>query len=68
MFRQYHAQRRQGGNNPLGVGVISIGTILYIQDEGWWRDRYRGASTCRNPWIVEAFLNPNFLLSITATH
>jgi hypothetical protein len=57
MIRQYHAQRRRGGPNPLGVGVIPAGAIFYIQDEGWWRDRYRGAPICRNPWIVEAFLN-----------
>jgi hypothetical protein len=57
MIRQYHAQRRRGGPNPLGVGVIPAGAIFYLQDEGWWRDRYRGAPTCRNPWIVEAFLN-----------
>lgn len=57
MIRQYHAQRRRGGPNPLGVGVIPVGAIFYIQAEGWWRDRYRGAATCRNPWIVEAFLN-----------
>jgi hypothetical protein len=57
MIRQYHAQRRRGGSNLLGVGVIPVGAIFYLQDEGWWRDRYRGAPICRNPWIVEAFLN-----------
>ena len=57
MIRQYHAQRRQGGNNPLGVGIIPVGAIFYLQDQGWWRDRYRGRPICRNPWIVEAFLN-----------
>ena len=57
MIRQYHAQRRRGGPNPLGVGVIPAGAIFYLQDEGWWRDRCRGAPICRNPWIVEAFLN-----------
>jgi hypothetical protein len=57
MIRPYHAQRRQGGNNPLGIGVIAVGTIVYLQDEGWWRDRYRGAPIRRNPWIVDAFLN-----------
>ena len=57
MFRQYHAQRRQGGDNPLGVGVIPTGAIFYIQDQGWWRDRFRGAPVRRNPWIVESFLN-----------
>ena len=57
MYRQYHAQRRRGGPNPLGVGVIPVGATFYIQDEGWWRYRWRGAPCCRNPWIVEAFLN-----------
>jgi hypothetical protein len=57
MIRHYHAPRRQGGNNPRGIGVIDVGTIFYLQDEGWWRDRYRGAPICRNPWIVTAFLN-----------
>lgn len=57
MIRQYFAHRRRGGNNPLGVGVIPVGAIFYIQDEGSRRDRYRGAPICRNPWIVEAFLN-----------
>lgn len=58
MIRQYHAHcRRQGGDNPYGVGVISIGSIYYLQDDYYWRDRFRGSPTCRNPWIVEAFLN-----------
>jgi hypothetical protein len=57
MIRQYYAQRRQGGNNPLGVGIIPAGAIFYLQDDGWWRDRYRGKPISRNPWIVEAFLN-----------
>jgi hypothetical protein len=57
MIRQYHAQRRRGGNNPHGIGIIAVGTIFYLRDEGWWRDRYRGAPICRNPWIVTAFLN-----------
>ena len=57
MIRQYGAQRCRDGHNPLRVGVIPVGAIFYIQDEGWWRDRYRGAPVCRNPWIVEAFLN-----------
>ena len=57
MIRHYHAQRRQGGVNPLGVGVIAAGNIVYLQDKGWWRDGYRGRPICRNPWIVTAFLN-----------
>lgn len=57
MIRQYYAQRCRGGHNPLRVGVIPSGAIFYIQDEWWWRDRYRGRPVCREPWIVEAFLN-----------
>jgi hypothetical protein len=56
-MRQYGAQRRRGGHNPLRVGVVAAGTIFYLQDESWWRDRYRGRPVCRNPWIVAAFLN-----------
>lgn len=57
MFRQYYAQRARGGHNPLCVGVIPVGAIFYLQDESWWRDRFRGRGVCRDPWIVEAFLN-----------
>ena len=57
MIRQYYAQRCRGGDNPLRVGVIPAGAIFYLQNEGWWRDRFRGAPVCRNPWIVESFLN-----------
>jgi hypothetical protein len=57
MLRQYFASRFMGGNNPLRIGTIAVGNIYYIQDNGWWRDRYRGAPICRSPWIVEAFLN-----------
>ena len=57
MIRQYYAQRRRGGPNPLGVGVIAIGSLYYLQDEGFFRDRSGGRAICRTPWIVEAFLN-----------
>jgi len=57
MIRQYRAQRRRGGDNPFGVGVISVGSIYYIQEDCYRRDRFGGRPTCRNPWIVEAFLN-----------
>ena len=57
MIRQYRSQRRRGGDNPLGVGTIPVGAIFYIQEDGWWRDRYRGKPICRNPWMVVAFLN-----------
>jgi hypothetical protein len=57
MIRQYYAQRCRGGYNPLRLGVIPCGAIFYIQSDCWWRDRYRGRPICREPWIVEAFLN-----------
>ena len=57
MNRQYGAQRWQGSSNPLRVGTIPAGAVFYLQDDRWWRDRHRGAPTCRNPWIVEGFLN-----------
>lgn len=57
MLRQYYAQRARGGHNPLRVGVIPVGAIFYLQNESWWRDRYRGHAVCRDPWIVEGFLN-----------
>ncbi|WP_174511239.1 hypothetical protein [Methylocella tundrae] len=58
MNRQYRApSRRQGGDNPYGVGVISVGSTYYLQEDHYWRDRFRGRPLLRNPWIVEAFLN-----------
>ena len=57
MIRQYGAQRRQGGCNPLGVGVIAAGSIYYLQDRGFFDSRFGGDAVCRDPWIVEAFLN-----------
>ena len=57
MIRRSYAQRYRGGYNPLRVGVIPGGAIFYIQNDCWWRDRYRGQPVCREPWIVEAFLN-----------
>ncbi|MDJ0390197.1 hypothetical protein QMO56_18970 [Roseomonas sp. E05] len=60
MIRQYFAQRCQGGMNPLCVGVVALGSIYYLQDEGFFRDRFGGRAVCRNPWIVEAFLNGQY--------
>jgi len=57
LIRQYGAQRSMGGHNPLRVGVIPVGAIFYLQDDGWWRDRFRGKAICRTPWIVECFFN-----------
>ena len=57
MLRQYYAQRARGGHNPLRVGVIPVGAIFYLQNESWWRDRFRGPGVCREPWIIDAFLN-----------
>lgn len=57
MMRQYYAQRARGGDNPLRIGVIAVGSIYYIQDESFFRDRYGGCAVCRTPWQVEGFLN-----------
>jgi hypothetical protein len=52
MLREYHAGRRQSGRNPLGVGVIAVGSIDYLQDREFfyrlaggravWRNRHTG--------------------------
>ena len=57
MIRQYKAQRRRGGANPLGVGVIAVGSIYYLQDRSFFDSGCGGDAICRNPWIIEAFLN-----------
>ena len=58
MMRQYFARRRRGGTNPLGVGVIAVGGIYYVQDAAYFRDRHACRRAVRKePWIVEAFLN-----------
>ena len=57
MIRQYGAQRSQGGDNPLRVGVVAAGSIFYLQDEAFFRDRHGGTAVCRTPWIMEGFLN-----------
>jgi len=56
-MRQYGAHRRRGGYNPLGVGVVAVGSVFYLQDEGFFRDRYGGRAVCRDPWQLIAFLN-----------
>ena len=57
MIRQYGAQRHQGGDNPLRVGVVAVGSIFYLQDEAFFRDRHGGTAVCRTPWMVEGLLN-----------
>ena len=57
MIRQYGAQRFLGGSNPRRIGVIPVGAVFYLQDDWWWRDRFRGKPICREPWIVTAFFN-----------
>ncbi len=54
-MRHYGAQRRRGGANPLGVGVIAVGAAYYLQDPGWLGDRCPGPPVCRVPWQVEGF-------------
>ena len=60
MIRQYFAQRCQSGTNPLRVGVVAVGSIFYLQDEGFFRDHHGGRAVCRDPWIVESFLNGQY--------
>ncbi len=57
MIRQYYAQRARGGDNPLRVGVVAVGSLFYLQDNGFFRDRYGGTAVCRTPWQVLGFLN-----------
>ena len=57
MMRQYGASPRRGGYNPLGVGVIAVGALYFLQDEGYFRDHHGGRAVCKAPWQVEAFLN-----------
>lgn len=57
MLRQYYAQRRCGGNNPLGVGVIGVGSVYYLQEPDCLRPSSGRPTTFRVPYIVEAFLN-----------
>ena len=57
MIRQYGAQRRRGGANPLGVGVIAVGSSYYVQDERHFRDRCSLSPICKEPWQVEGFTN-----------
>ncbi len=57
MIRQYYAQRARGGDNPLRVGVVAVGSLFYLQDEGFFRDRFGGTAVCRTPWQVLGFLN-----------
>jgi len=57
MLRQYGASQCRGGNNPLRVGVVAVGSVFYLQDKGFFRDRYGGQAICRNPWQLTAFLN-----------
>ncbi len=57
MMRQYGAQRRRGGANPLGVGTVAVGSMFYLQDAAFFNDRYGGHAICKVPWQVEGFLN-----------
>ena len=56
MNRQYYAARCMGGANPLRIGIIAAGSIYYLQDQEFF-SRFGGRATCRDPWIVEGFIN-----------
>ena len=57
MIRQYYAQRCQGGANPPSRRRHTSGRHLLHPGRFLWRDRFRGRPTCREPWVVESFLN-----------
>jgi hypothetical protein len=57
MLRQYFASPYQGGDNPLRVGTIAVGTIFYLQDDRFFRHQILSSQDSRSVWIVEAFLN-----------
>lgn len=57
MLRQYYAQRRRGGSNPLGVGVIGVGAIYHLQDRDVFSPFPGRSAMFRTPWMVECFLN-----------
>ncbi len=57
MIRQYYAQQARGGDNPLRVGTVAAGSIFYLQDDKFFRDRFGGMAVCRTPWQVLGFLN-----------
>lgn len=67
MLYQYRAQRRRGGCNPHGCGVLDIGQIIYLQD---FRPLggIRGGQNpiCRNPWIVEGFTNREYFPAVAS--
>ena len=52
MLNQYNPQRYQLRHDGRKVGTIPVGSIVYPQDD--WLN-----PVCRNPWIVEAWLNRN---------
>ena len=37
--------------------MIATGSIYYLQDRGFFHDRFGGQAICPNPWIVAGFLN-----------
>ena len=57
MIRQYQAQQAHGGDNPLRVGTVAVGSTFYLQDDRFFRDRFGGTAVCRTPWQVLGFLN-----------
>lgn len=57
MLRQYYTQRRRGGSNPLGIGVIGVGAVYYLQSLDLSRLPSGRSASYRTPWVVECFLN-----------
>jgi hypothetical protein len=64
MFHQYGAQRFTSPCSPAlanrHVGTIPVGTILYIQDSVKPLTGLTRPIVCREPWIVEGWLPPDY--------
>lgn len=60
MTHQYRAVRFRRHANGRWVGTIPVGTIVYIQDNVSPLGGLRHVPVCREPWIVEAWLNRDY--------
>ena len=66
MLRQYHAPRRLGGDNPLGVGTVALGAVFYLQDDGHDHAARRDPATGR--WLSLAVANRTDLALVRSLH
>jgi hypothetical protein len=62
MLHQFNAQRFRWWRG-LRVGTVSVGTIVYLQDDVHPLTGLSRPPIVRNPWIVEAWLNRDYSIS-----